>query len=78
MATAALTIQVSEEAARAFTQVSPEDQRKIQLLLDLRLRDLTISPPPRKSLQTVMDEIGKYAAARGLTPAGLESLLNDD
>ena len=77
MATATLTIQVSEEAARAFTQVSPEDQRKIQLLLDLRLRDLTISPLPRKSLQSVMDEIGKNAAARGLTPAVLESLLND-
>ncbi len=77
MATATLTIQVSEEAARAFAQVSPEDQRKIQLLLDLRLRDLTISTPPRKSLQTVMDEIGKNAAARGLTPGGLESLLND-
>ena len=77
MATASLTIEVSEEAARAFTQVSPEDQRKIQLLLDLRLRDLTISPPPKRSLQTVMDEIGKNAAARGLTPDGLESLLND-
>jgi len=77
MATTSLTIQVSEEAARAFTQVSPEDQRKIQLLLDLRLRDLTISPLPRKSLQAVMDEIGKNAAARGLTPDGLESLLND-
>jgi hypothetical protein len=77
MATATLTIQVSEEAARAFAQVSPEDQQKIQLLLDLRLRDLTISPAPRKSLQTVMDEIGKNAAARGLTPAALESLLND-
>ena len=77
MATAPLTIQVSEEAARAFKQVSPEDQRKIQLLLDLRLRDLTISPLPRKSLQAVMDEIGKNAAARGLTQAGLESLLNE-
>ena len=77
MAAANITIQVSEEAARAFAQVSPEDQRKIQLLLDLRLRDLTISPLPRKSLQAVMDEIGKNAAARGLTPAGLESLLND-
>ncbi len=64
MATAKLTIQVSEEAARAFTQVSPEDQRKIQLLLDLRLRDLTISPLPRKSLQAVMDEIGKNAAVQ--------------
>jgi hypothetical protein len=78
MATANLTIQVSEEAARAFTRVSPEDQRKIQLLLDLRLRDLTISTLPQKSLQTVMDAIGKNAAARGLTPAGLESLLHDD
>ena len=78
MATTNLTIQVSEEAARAFTQVSPEDQRKIQLLLDLRLRDLTISPLPRKSLQAVMDEIGKNAAARGLTPETVESLLNDD
>ena len=65
MATAALTIQVSEEAARAFAQVSPEDQRKIQLLLDLRLRDLTISPLPRKSLQALMDEIGNSAAGAG-------------
>ena len=78
MATANLTIQVSEEAAKAFKQVSPEDQRKIQLLLDLRLRDLTLSPIARKSLQAVMDEIGKNATARGLTPDGLESMLNDD
>jgi hypothetical protein len=77
MATASLTIQVSEEAAKAFAQVSPDDQRKIQLLLDLRLRDLTISPLPRKSLQALMDEIGNSATARGLTPAALESLLND-
>jgi len=77
MTTATLTIQVSEEAARAFARVSPEEQRKIQLLLDLRLRDLTASPLPQKSLQSVMDEIGRNAAARGLTPAELESLLND-
>ncbi len=77
MATTGLTIQVSEESARALAQVSPEDQRKIQLLLDLRLRDLTISPRPQESLQAVMDEIGQKSAARGLTPDGLESLLND-
>lgn len=77
MTTATLTIQVSEEAARAFARVSPEEQCKIQLLLDLRLRDLTASPLPRKSLQAVMDEIGRNAAARGLTTAELESLLND-
>jgi hypothetical protein len=77
MATATLTIQVSEEAALAYAQVSPEDQSKIQLLLDLRLRDLTSPSPPKKSLQAVMDEIGHNAAARGLTPAALESMLND-
>lgn len=75
MPTAPLTIQVSEETARAFAQVSPQDQRKIQVLLDLRLRDLTASP--QKSLQAFMDEVGAKAAARGLTPAVLESLLND-
>ena len=78
MATASLTIQVSEEAAIAFAKVSRADQAKIQLLLDLRLRDLTSSSLPKKSLQAVMDEIGKNAAARGLTPAALQSMLNDD
>jgi hypothetical protein len=76
MATANLTIEVSQEAATAFASVSPEDRRKIQLLLDLRLRDLT-SPSPRKTLLAVMDEIARNAAARGLTPAELESILNE-
>jgi hypothetical protein len=78
MATASLTIQVSEEAAMAFAKVSQEDRDKIQLLLDLRLRDLTSLPLPKKSLQAVMDEIGKNAAARGLTPGVLESMLKDE
>jgi hypothetical protein len=77
MATASLTIQVSEEAATVFAKVPSEDRRKIQLLLDLFLRDLTNSPLPQKSLQADMDEIGKNAVARGLTPAVLESMLND-
>jgi hypothetical protein len=75
MATAPITIQVSEEAAIAFARVSPEEQQKIQLLLDLRLRDLTVSS--RRPLQAVMDEIGASAAARGITPAVVEQLLND-
>ncbi len=75
MATASTTIQVSEEPARAYAKVSPEARAKIQLLLDLQLRDFT--KRPCKSLQTVMDELGAKAAARGLTPAELESILND-
>lgn len=76
MATTAITIQVDAEAAKAFASASPEDQRKIQLLLSLRLQDLTTAQG--KSLQAVMDEIGARAGARGLTPAVLETLLRDE
>ena len=63
------------EAAKAFAEASTEEQRKIQLLLSLRLQDLTASQG--KALKTVMDEIGARAEARGLTPEILESLLRD-
>jgi hypothetical protein len=76
MATTTITIQVEAEAAKAFAAASPEEQRKMQLLLSLRLQDLTM--PQGKSLQAVMDEIGARAAARGLTPEILESLLRDE
>jgi hypothetical protein len=76
MATTTITIEVEAEAAKAFAAASPEDQRKIQLLLSLRLQDLT--NPQGKPLKAVMDEVGARAAARGLTPEILESLLHDE
>lgn len=76
MATTTITIQVDAEAAKAFAAASPEEQRKIQLLLSFRLQDLTTSQG--KSLKTIMDEIGARAEARGLTPEILESLLRDE
>ena len=75
MGTTTITIQVETEAAKAFAAASPEDQRKMQLLLSLRLQDLTA--PQEQSLQAVMDEIGAIAEARGLTPEILDSLLHD-
>jgi hypothetical protein len=76
MPTAPITIEVDEQAAKAFAAASAEERRKIQLLLSLRLQDLTLSPA--KSLKDVMDEIGAKAEARGLTPGILESLLHDE
>jgi hypothetical protein len=76
MATTTITIQVETEAAKALAAASPEEQRKMQLLLSLRLQDLTT--PQGKPLQAVIDEIGARAAARGLTPEILESLLRDE
>ena len=74
--TANITIEVDEAAARAFAEASPGEQRKLQLLLSLRLQELTTTQG--RTLQTVMDEISDGAEARGLTPEILETLLRDE
>ncbi len=76
MDTTTITIQFDTEVAKAFAEASPEEQRKMHLLLSLRLQDLTTAQG--KSLKTVMDEIGARAEARGLTPEILKSLLDDE
>ena len=76
MRTANITIEVDEAAARAFAEASPGEQQKLQLLLSLRLQELTATEG--KSLQAVMDEIGSTAEALGLTPDILETLLRDE
>jgi hypothetical protein len=69
-----ISIPVDPETARAFAAASDEERRKLQLLLRLRLRELTTRPS--RSLKEIMDEIGRDAEARGLTPEILESLLH--
>ncbi len=76
MATATIALEVDADTAKAFAASSAEDQRKLQLLLRLRLRELTARPA--RPLKEVMDEIGQYAEARGLTPETLDSLLRDE
>ena len=76
MPEAAITIPVDAETARAYHTASPDDQKKIQLLLRLRLREL--SELPTDSLFEIMDDIGAKAEARGLTPEILEALLHDE
>lgn len=73
MAKATITLEVEADLATAFAQASEEDQKKLKLLLTLRLQELTLVGA--KSLATIMDEIGSKAAARGLSPATLESVL---
>jgi hypothetical protein len=75
MATATISIEVDADDARAFSQMTEEERRKLQLLLRLRLRELTTAPA--RPLKEIMDEIGAEAEARGLTPEILESLLHD-
>lgn len=76
MSTSTISIEVDDEMARAFSQASADDQRKLEILLGLRLRELTTNPT--RPLGEIMDEIGTRAEARGLTPENLDSLLNDE
>ena len=71
-----ISINVDADAARSFDAAPPEDRRKVELLLSLRLRELVQYPP--RSLREVMDQIGAEAAAKGLTPETLESLLREE
>jgi hypothetical protein len=69
-----ITIRVDPEAATAYRAATEEDRRKLDLLLSMRLRDIT---QPGESLQKIMREIGQKAQERGLTPEILEAILNE-
>ena len=76
MTKAAIIIPVDDETACAYHTASPDYQKKIQVLLQLRLREL--AELPARSLVEVMNDIGAKAEARGLTPEMLEDILHDD
>jgi hypothetical protein len=68
-----ITIPIDPQTAIAYNSAAPEEKRKIQALLALWLRQLSVGP--QRPLQQILDEAGRKAAARGLTEDVLESLL---
>ncbi len=76
MTTEIISVEVDADAARIFSTTSPEVRRKLELLLNLRLRELTDNPS--RPLQDVMDEISRGAERRSLTPEVLQSLLDNE
>lgn len=68
-----ITIPLDPQAAAAYQSASPEEQRKMRALVSLWLRDLATKDLP--SLTEVLEEVGRKAQARGLTPEVLNSLL---
>ncbi len=76
MTNTTISIPVDAATALAYSQASVDEQKKIQLLLRLRVRELFTQPDV--SLQQIMDDIGAKAEARGLTPEILETLLRDE
>jgi len=69
-----ITVSVDQDVANAYRSASDNDRRKLDLLVNLRLRDATRS---KASLKDVMLEISQNAQQRGLTPEILQSMLDE-
>ena len=74
MKTETITVHVSPQAATAYRTASADERRKLDLLVSLQLSGLVRSGD---SLEKVMDDISREAAATGLTPEILDSILNE-
>ena len=69
-----IMVSVDAEVAIAYRSASDVERRKLNLLVNLRLREATRS---RQSLEDIMREISRNAQQRGLTPEILESILDE-
>ena len=69
-----ITVSVDTDVADSYRSASTSDRRKLDVLVNLRLREATES---RRSLQQVMREVSRNAQRRGLTPEMLKSILDD-
>jgi hypothetical protein len=75
MDTREITIRVDAEAAKVYADASAEEREKLDLLLSLRLSQVT---GPSDSLEQVMRETSETARQRGLTEEKLTDLLREE
>ena len=70
-----ITVSVDPDVADVYRSASDDDRRKLDLLINLRLREAT---EPGSSLRTILLEISRDARRRGLTPEILQSILDEE
>ena len=68
-----ISIPLDPQTARVYGAARAEEKLKIQALVSLWLRELTAGELP--SLESVLNEAGRKAQERGLTPEILDSLV---
>ena len=73
MTTTTITLQVDADLAQAYRSGSVNDQSKLQLLLNLWLRELFVRST---SLAALTDELSDKAQERGLTAEKFEEMLH--
>ena len=69
-----ITVSVDPDVADVYRSASDDDRRKLDLLINLRLREATESG---RSLRTLLLEISHDARRRGLTPEIPQSILDE-
>ena len=69
-----ITVSVDPEVAEIYRSASAEMRRKLEVLVNLRLRDAALS---RRPLPEVIREVSRNARRRGLTPEVLQSILDE-
>lgn len=75
MTTKEIKIRVDTEIAKAFNSTSPQERQKLEVLLNLKLKE---SLGNNDSLLKIMNQISQEAVYKGLTPEILQSLLKDE
>ena len=72
-----ITISVDEDLAQIYRSASDSERRKLDLLINMRLRNI-LKTKSRRPLQEIMDDISRKAQKRGLTPEILQSILDEE
>ena len=73
MKTETITVHVTPQVATAYRSVSEEDRRKLDLLVNLQLNEFLKSG---ESLDKVMEDMSREAAATAFTPEMLDAIIH--
>ncbi len=76
MTVATIQIQLDDRAAKLYEVVPEAKRRRLRQLIGFMVQEFMESTP--QSLLTLMGEMSQEAAAKGLTPEILESILDND
>ena len=71
-----ITISVDADTAEKYRSATAHEREAYDLMLSLRLRML--ANPPTRTLKQVMADMGRYAAANGMTEEILNDILKDE
>ncbi|MEM6350859.1 MAG: hypothetical protein AAFR99_20800 [Cyanobacteria bacterium J06629_9] len=74
METRTIEIRVDAETADAYEASSAAERQKLDLLVNLKLREVVKALRP---LEEVIADLSRKAQERGLTPEILDSILTD-